>query len=72
MVGDQSLLDLRVHAAIDTADALHEPHRVPVHVVVDQPGGVLEVQAFGQDIGGDQDADLRRALCSQFGAGDPL
>ena len=31
-------------------------------VVVDHPRGVLEVQAFGEDVGGDQYADLLPAL----------
>ena len=59
MVGEQAFLDLRVQAAIDAADALHQPHRVPVQVVVDQAGGVLKVQAFGQHVGGNQDARFR-------------
>ena len=51
MVCDESLLHLRVHAPVHAADALHQAHRVPVDVVIDDPGGVLKVQAFGQDIG---------------------
>ena len=62
VVGDEPLLDLRVHAPVHTADALHQADRVPVDVVVDHPRGVLKVQTFGEDVGGDQDADLRAAL----------
>ncbi len=69
MVGDDAGLDLRVHAAIDAADALHQPHRVPVQVVVDDAGRVLKVQAFGQHVGGDQDADFLLAGVRQLGAG---
>ena len=62
VVGDEPLLDLRIHAPVHTADALHEAHRVPVDVVVDHPRGVLEVQTFGQDVGGDENTDLLAAL----------
>ena len=64
MVGDEPLLDLGVHAPVDAADALHQAHRVPVDVVVDHPRGVLKVQAFGEDVGRDEDADLRRGPSS--------
>ena len=33
-----------------------------MQVVVDQPSGVLKVEAFGKHVGGDQDADLCHAL----------
>ena len=46
MVGHELCLDVGVEAAIDSTDALHEPDRVPVDVVVDEPGGVLEVQTL--------------------------
>ena len=69
MVGDQALLDLRVHAPVHAADALHQAHRVPVDVVVDHPGGVLEVQALGQDVGGDQDPDFGAILLGQCRGG---
>ena len=65
VVGDEPLLDLGVHAPVDAADALHQAHRVPVDVVVDHPRGVLEVEAFREDVGGDQDADLRAALLGE-------
>ena len=58
IVGDKPLLDLGIHAPVHPADALHEAHRVPVDVVVDHPRSVLKVETLGEDIGGDQDADL--------------
>ena len=61
MVGDDAIFDLRVHAPINTADALHQTHGVPVDVVVDEAGAILEVEPLGEHIGGDQDADLGRA-----------
>ncbi len=61
VVGDQPLLDLRIHAPVHAADALHQPHRVPVDVVVDHPRCVLEVQALGEDVCGNEDADLLAA-----------
>ena len=65
MVGDEPLLDLGIHASVHPADALHEPHRVPVDVVVGHPRGVLEVKTLGEDIGGNQDADLLAALLGE-------
>src|SRR5690606_14681220 len=47
-------------------NALHEAHRVPVEVVVDQPGSVLEVETFGQHVGRDENADF---LVAQGSAG---
>ena len=40
-----------------------------MQVVVYQPRGVLEVQAFGENIGGNQYACFRLALCFEFFAG---
>ncbi len=37
--------------AVDAAVALHEPHRVPGQVVVDDVPGLLEVDALGEDVG---------------------
>ena len=50
MVGDEAFLDGGIHAAVHASDPLHEAHGVPVQVVVDQPGGILEVQALGKNI----------------------
>ena len=69
MVGDQLLLNRGIHAAVHAADALHEAHRVPVQVVIDQPRRVLEVQALGQHVGRNQDADFVLACGGEFGAG---
>ena len=69
MVGHYPLFDFRVQTAIDTTDALHEPNGVPVQVVVDHPRRVLEVQTFGQHVGGDEDADFRFSVVGKFGAG---
>ena len=57
-----SRLDRRVHATVDATDALHETDRVPVDVVVDEQGAVLEVHALAQDVGGDEDAQRRELL----------
>ena len=52
--------DLSVAAAepIDPAEALHEPNRVPVNVVVHHQVAILKVLAFRQAIGGDEDVDF--------------
>ena len=47
MVFGEASFNVGAHAAVDAADALHDPHRVPVQVVVDQAGGVLKVEALG-------------------------
>src|SRR5579863_5121741 len=67
MVGYELLLDIRVHAPVNAADALHQAHGVPVDVVVDHPRGILQVQAFGENVGRDQHADLRTAPFGEFG-----
>ena len=46
MVGDDLGFDVRIHAAIDTADPLHESDRIPMQVVIDQPRSVLQVETF--------------------------
>ena len=40
---------------VDTSDALHEAGGVPWGVVVDDDVGTVQVDAFGKDIGGDDD-----------------
>ena len=44
--------------AIDPAYALRQPGRAPGQVVVDRARGVLEIQAFTQEIGCDEDVGL--------------
>ena len=44
--------------AVDAAEALDDAHRVPVDVVVDEPVAVLEVLAFGDAVGGDEQIEL--------------
>lgn len=46
VIRDEQRLHGGVHAAVHTPDALHEADGVPVEVVIDEPGGVLKVQAF--------------------------
>ena len=41
-------------------------------VVVHHPRGVLEVETLGEDIGGDQDADLLAALLGEFRGRDAI
>ena len=72
VVSDQPLLDLRIHAPVHAADALHQTHRVPVDVVVDHPRCVLEVQALGQDVCGNEDADLRAAFLRKRRRGEAV
>src|SRR5207302_4680028 len=67
MVGDDPRFDLGAHPAIYATDALHQAHGVPVQVIVDEPRGVLEVQAFGKDISRDQNANLFFAFGGEFG-----
>ena len=47
--------------AVDAAEALDDAHRVPVDVVVDQPVAVLQVLAFGDAVGGDEQVELALA-----------
>src|SRR6185312_13423719 len=53
-------LDGRVGAAdaVDAAETLDDAHRVPVDVVVDEVVAVLQVLAFGNAVGGDQQVDF--------------
>ena len=44
--------------AVDAAEALDDAHRVPVDVVVDDGVAVLEVLAFADAVGGDQQVDF--------------
>ena len=46
--------------AVDTPEALDEPHRVPVDVVVQHGVAVLQVLPLGDAVGGDQQIDLVR------------
>ena len=51
--------------AVDTTKALDDAHRVPVDVVVDEIVAVLQVLAFGNAVGGDEEvyfAILRHGL----------
>ena len=66
MVGDHPRFDFGVEAAVHATDALHQPHRVPVQVIVDDAGGVLQVEALGEHIGRDEDAGLGDTLGGQF------
>ena len=56
-------LDLRVGRAdaVDAAEALDDPHRVPVDVVVDEVVAVLEVLALADAVGADENVDLARS-----------
>ncbi len=45
--------------AVDSTDALLDPHRVPRQVVVDQDVAELEVPALAAGLGGDQDLRTR-------------
>ena len=69
MVLDQFFLNLGVHAPVHAANTLHQAHRVPVQVVVDQARGVLQVQAFTEHIGGNQHAGFAVPLVGQVFAG---
>ena len=50
MVGKQTFFDLGIHAPVDTTDALHQPHRVPMKIVIDEAGRILKVQALGEHV----------------------
>ena len=43
-----------IEAAVDSANALHETDRIPVEIEVDEAVGVLEIETFGKNIGGDE------------------
>src|SRR5271157_1386611 len=57
VLGDQvpEMADLGLADAVDTAEALLEPVRVPGKVVVDHQVGALEVDALSGRVGSDQD-----------------
>ena len=40
---------------VDAPVALHESHRVPGQIVVDDPSALLEVHTLGQNVGRHQD-----------------
>ena len=44
--------------AVDAAETLDDAHRIPVDVVVDQVVAVLEVLAFADAVGGDEEVDF--------------
>ena len=48
--------------SVYTADALHQTYRVPVELVIDETGSILQVQAFSEDISSYQNIDLIRHL----------
>ena len=52
------MADLGLADAVDAAEALLEPVRVPGQVVVDHQVGALQVDAFASRIGRQQDLDL--------------
>ena len=56
-LGDEvpEVADLGLADAVDAAEALFQPVRVPRQVVVDHQVGVLEVDAFASGIRGDED-----------------
>ena len=56
---------------VDATVALHQPHRVPRQVVVDDVAGLLQVHPFGQHVGGHHDVVqiVVRALGGISGAG---
>ena len=58
MVGLQSFLGIRIQSTIDTANALHQPDRVPVDVVVDEVRCILQVEALREHVGRDEHSDL--------------
>ena len=54
--------------AVDAAEALDDPHRVPVDVVVDEEVAVLEVLALADAVGADQHVDLALPPSASRGA----
>ena len=60
-------LDLRVAGAnpVDASEALNDPDRIPMNIVIDEVVAVLEVLAFRNAICGDQKIDL--SLRRKFG-----
>ena len=58
MVGGHQGFNFRVEPAIHGRMRMHEPHGVPMNVVVYQPARVLEVEPFGKHVGRGQDAGL--------------
>ena len=53
-------LDAVIAAAdtVDTPEALHQPHGVPMNVVVHKAIAVLQVLAFGDTVGSDEQVDV--------------
>src|SRR5262245_12210235 len=58
MVGHKARLDIGIHSAIYTADALHQTNRIPMDVVVDHPRCVLKVETFGEDVSRNENANF--------------
>ena len=52
-----NLVELGVHA-VDAPDALNEARRIPWDVVIDDDMGTVEIHAFGQNFGGDENAEI--------------
>jgi len=46
--------------AIDPALSLRQTGRAPREIVVDHPGGVLQIEALAQEVGGNQDIGRER------------
>ena len=53
---------VRAADAVDAAVPLHQPHRVPRHVEIDDVPALLKVYAFCQHVGGDQEVVAVRVL----------
>ena len=62
VVGDQvpQVADLGLADAVDAAEPLLDPVRVPRQVVVDHQVRALQVQALARGVGGDQHPAVRR------------
>ena len=67
-----NLVELGVHA-VDAPDALNEARGIPRNVVIDDDIGAVEVHAFGENFGGDQDAVIvLGAICLGVEIGDDI
>lgn len=62
VIGEYRGLRIRIHTTVHTANALHQADRIPMYVIVNQARGVLQVQAFGEDICGDEDASFGESV----------
>src|SRR5437870_3639887 len=68
MAGYKLDFDFGIHAAIDTANTLHQAYRIPMDVVVDDPRSVLKIETFGQDISRNQNTGFRAPFLRERGA----